>query len=115
GLNQAIDIVRTRVDGGIDRILVIPRKEAWGVRSFDPRDVDDFGRLWTYVSMKDGAILGQRHDNGSSAADTFFVWQYPLHSGRVFGLAGKAVVSIAGIGTTILCATGVWLWWRRRR
>src|SRR5690606_23037983 len=64
GLNAAIDTVRASVDGRIDSVLVIPRKAAWGIRSIDPRDIDDFGRLWTYVSMKDGAILGQRHDNG---------------------------------------------------
>jgi uncharacterized iron-regulated membrane protein len=84
------------------------------VRSFDARDIDDLGRLWTYVSMVDGRVLGQRHDNGSSAGDTFFAWQYPLHSGRAFGLPGQALVSAAGIGTTLLCVTGVWLWWRRR-
>lgn len=114
-IDAAIAAVRRQVDGDVDSVLVLPRKHAWGVRSFDARDVDDFGRLWTYVSMNDGRVLGQRHDIGSSAADTFFAWQYPLHSGRAFGMTGKVVVAIAGLGTASLCITGVWLWWRRRR
>lgn len=114
-LNAAVSRVRALVQGEIDSVLWIGRKAAWGVRSFDPRDVDDFGRLWTYVSMQDGRILGQRHDTGSSAADTFFAWQYPLHSGRAFGMPGKALVAVAGLGTAGICVSGVWLWWRRRR
>jgi uncharacterized iron-regulated membrane protein len=114
GINAAIRSVRAGVTGEIDSVMVLPRQAAWGVRSFDARDIDDLGRLWTYVSMVDGRVLGQRHDNGSSAGDTFFAWQYPLHSGRAFGLPGQALVSAAGIGTTLLCVTGVWLWWRRR-
>lgn len=114
-IDAAIDKVRAQVNGRIDSLLLIPRKAAWGVRSFDPRDIDDFGRLWTYVSMIDGSILGQRHDTGHTAADTFFVWQYPLHSGRAFGLAGQAIVSAAGVGTAALGVTGVALWRRRRR
>ena len=114
-IDATIATVRRQVDGDIDTVLVIPRKGAWGVRSFDARDVDDFGRLWTYVSMADGSLMGQRHDIGSSAADAFFAWQYPLHSGRAFGMTGKVLVALAGVGTAGLCITGVWLWWRRRR
>lgn len=114
GINEAIRTVRAGVAGEIDSVMVLPRQGAWGVRSFDARDIDDLGRLWTYVSMADGQVLGQRHDNGSSAGDTFFAWQYPLHSGRAFGTTGQALVSAAGMGTTLLCVTGVWLWWRRR-
>lgn len=114
-IDTALATVRSQVDGDIDTVLVIPRKGAWGVRSFDARDVDDFGRLWTYVSMADGSLMGQRHDIGSSAADAFFAWQYPLHSGRAFGMTGKVLVALAGVGTASLCITGVWLWWRRRR
>lgn len=115
GANAAIARTRALVDGDIDSVLALPRKAAWGVRSFDGRDIDDFGRLWTYVSMTDGRILGQRHDLGDSAGDAFFAWQYPLHSGRAFGLAGQVIISIAGLGTAAVCVSGVWLWWRRRR
>lgn len=114
GPDEAMRIVRARVSGDIDSMLALPAQAVWGVRSFDPRDIDDLGRLWTYVSMVDGSIAGQRHDNGSSAGDTFFAWQYPLHSGRAFGTVGKWIICAAGLGTAGICLTGVWLWWRRR-
>lgn len=99
----------------VDSLRVLPHVGAYAVRTFHARDVDDQGRFWTYVSMQDGRILGRRHDNGDSAGDTFFAWQYPLHSGKAFGLGGRIAVALAGVGTAALCLTGVWLWWRRRR
>lgn len=114
-LTAALAKVRSQVEGDIDSVLALDRKAVWGVRSFDSRDVDDFGRLWTYVSMTDGRILGARHDTGSSAGDLFFAWQYPLHSGRAFGLPGRILIAVAGVGTAAICITGAWLWWRRRR
>src|SRR5690606_27340228 len=44
-----------------------PEQGVYGVRSYDPRDPDDQGRLWTYVRMSDGAIVAERHDVGESA------------------------------------------------
>ena len=68
---------------------LFPRARAYAVRTFDAaRDPDDQGRLWTYVNMESGAIMGQRHDVGTSAGDLFLGWQYALHSGKFAGLPG---------------------------
>ncbi|MEP3157664.1 MAG: PepSY-associated TM helix domain-containing protein [Nitratireductor sp.] len=87
----------------------------YAVRTFDNHDVDNQGRLWTYVDMETGAISATRHDSGNSAADTFFVWQYALHSGHAFGLLGRVIVTIAGLATIYLGYSGYRLWWKRRR
>ncbi|MDH5823621.1 PepSY-associated TM helix domain-containing protein [Luteimonas sp. RD2P54] len=114
--DRAIALARERMPGArVDSLRILPHVGAYAVRTFDARDVDDQGRLWTYLAMDDGRVLGQRHDRGSSGGDLFFVWQYALHSGKGFGLAGRIVVFIAGLATALLCVTGVWLWWRRRR
>lgn len=114
--DRAIALVREQIGGAaVDSMRILPRVGAYAVRTFDARDVDDQGRLWTYVAMDDGRLLGQRHDRGTSAGDLFFVWQYALHSGKAFDLPGRAVVFVTGLGTSFLCITGVWLWWRRRR
>lgn len=113
-LDEALQVARRHGAGSIDSVLILEREAAYGVRSFDERDIDSYGRLWTYVSMRDGSLLGQRHDNGESAGDLFFAWQYPLHSGKAFGIPGRLVVFFAGVGTLALCVTGLLLWWRRR-
>lgn len=63
--------------------------------------------------MEGGQVREQRHDLG--AGDVFFAWQYPLHSGKGLGLAGRLLVLAGGLSTAMLCLTGLWLWWKRRR
>lgn len=108
-------IVLAAGDAPVHSVRLLPDKQAYAVRTFDARDVDNQGRLWTYVAMDDGRLLGQRHDVGDSAGDTFFAWQYALHSGHAFGATGQTLVFLGGVVTIASCVTGFVLWWRRRR
>ena len=114
GLDAALAAAARRTGAQADSVLILPRQGVYGVRSFDARDIDGMGRLWTYVAMGDGAIVGQRHDNGEGPGDAFFAWQYPLHSGKGLGSTGRWLVFAGGLATAALCATGVWLSVRRR-
>lgn len=115
GIDRAIAIVT----GGrepVHSVRVFPWAGAYAVRTFVPaRDPDDQGRLWTYVSMADERIMGQRHDIGSSGGDLFLAWQYPLHSGRFAGLPGRIIVALLGLVTAWLCWSGLRLYLRRKR
>ncbi|KTE44212.1 MULTISPECIES: PepSY-associated TM helix domain-containing protein [unclassified Sphingopyxis] len=110
-LARAVGTARARVHS----VRLFPDHGVYAVRTYDPRDRDDQGRLWHYVAMDDGRIVGTRHDNGTTAGDEFFAWQYPLHSGKAFGLAGRLAILAGGAVTLWLCWSGVMLWWRRRR
>lgn len=114
GLDRAIAAV-TGDRADVHSVRILPDHAAYAVRTFDPRDPDYQGRLWTYVAMADARILGQRHDNGSSAGDGFFAWQYPLHSGQALGEPGRWIVFVSGFLTSALVITGWMLWLRRRR
>lgn len=112
-LAEAMRRVAPRAE--IDSLRLLPEHGVHVVRTFDPRDLDDQGRLWTYVSTTDGAIVARRHDNGESAGDQVFAWQYPLHSGKALGLPGRIIVALGGVVTAMLAVTGAMLWLRRRR
>ncbi|HET6524626.1 PepSY-associated TM helix domain-containing protein [Sphingopyxis sp.] len=99
----------------VHSVRLFPDHGVYAVRTFDARDRDDQGRLWHYVAMDDGRVVGTRHDNGTTAGDEFFAWQYPLHSGKAFGLIGRLLVLLGGVVTLWLCLSGIKLWWRRRR
>lgn len=113
GIDEAIRSIDKL--GPVHSVRLLPDEGVYAVRTFDARDRDDQGRMWTYVSMADGRIVASRHDNGSSAADQFFAWQYPLHSGKAFGLPGRIAIFIGGLATALLCVTGIRLWLRRRK
>ena len=115
GVDAAITRVVGETGERVHSVRIFPDHGVYAVRTFDARDRDDQGRLWHYVAMHDGSITGVRHDNGTTAGDQFFAWQYPLHSGKALGLGGRLLVLFGGVVTLWLCLSGVKLWWRRRR
>jgi uncharacterized iron-regulated membrane protein len=50
-----------------------------------------------------------------TAADVFAQLQLPLHSGRIFGTAGRVIISGVGVLVALLSLTGVLVWWRKRQ
>jgi uncharacterized iron-regulated membrane protein len=42
-------------------------------------------------------------------------WLYPAHSGRVFGLATITLVFLSGLATAMMCVTGAYVWWKKRK
>lgn len=113
-IDAAIDISGTPKDK-IHSLRFYPDHHAYAIRTFDEKDVDNQGRLWTYVSMVDGRQVAQRHDVGVTAGDKFFSWQYALHSGHAFGLVGRILIFISGLIVIALFITGLKLVFRRRR
>lgn len=74
-----------------------------------------FGRTSVWIDSHAGQVLAVRDPRHDTAADTFIAWQFPLHNGEAFGLAGRWVVFFFGLSPALLFATGVLLWWRKRR
>lgn len=52
---------------------------------------------------------------GERTGNTIESWLYALHMARVFGRPYQALVCVVGVATAMLSATGIYLWWRKRR
>ena len=50
-----------------------------------------------------------------AATDLFLQLQFPVHSGRIFGIPGRILISAMGLGVAMLSVTGVMIWLRKRR
>ena len=68
-----------------------------------------------YFDGVSGALLGIRQPWIGTAADIFLQAQFPLHSGRIFGLPGRILISGMGLMVAALSVTGVVIWYRKRR
>lgn len=68
-----------------------------------------------YLDGLDGRIVGARVPSQGSAGDVFVQLQFPLHSGRIAGLTGRIIISLAGLATPMLAITGVTVWLKRLR
>jgi uncharacterized iron-regulated membrane protein len=99
-------------------MLYAPRLAAYGVGYFKARnDVSrrGLGDPWLYWDARTGAPAGGRIPGRGSAGDLFVEAQFPLHSGRVAGLAGRIVISVTGVAVAVLSATGLLIWLKKAR
>lgn len=73
------------------------------------------GNPWLFFDAQDGGRVGAQVPGSGSAGDIFLQAQFPLHSGRIIGIAGRVLVSVSGLLVATLCVTGVIIWVRKRR
>ncbi|MQQ99953.1 PepSY-associated TM helix domain-containing protein [Glaciimonas soli] len=92
--------------------------DLYGVGFFEAgNDHGDFGlgNTWLYFDSTDGHAAGGKIPGTGSAGDLFMQAQFPLHSGRILGLAGRVMISLLGAVVAMLSVTGVVIWARKRR
>jgi uncharacterized iron-regulated membrane protein len=73
------------------------------------------GNPWLYFDAATGAPAGASVPGEGTAGDIYLQAQFPLHSGRILGLPGRILVSVLGVVVAGLSATGIVIWWRKRR
>jgi uncharacterized iron-regulated membrane protein len=61
-----------------------------------------------------GALLEVHAPNGQHAGNTITSWLLALHMAHVFGLPYRIFVCALGLAITMLSATGVYIWWKKR-
>jgi len=67
------------------------------------------------IDPYNGSVLAKIDSREMTAGDILLAWQFPLHNGEVFGLAGRWVVFFSGLVPLILYGTGLSFWLRKRR
>ncbi|HEY6880421.1 MAG TPA: PepSY-associated TM helix domain-containing protein, partial [Polyangiales bacterium] len=83
-------------------------------RAGDAHGDGGLGNPQLFIDADTGAPIARTLPNEGSAGDLFMRAQFPLHSGRIFGLLGRATVSVLGVVIAMLSFTGVWLWAKKR-
>lgn len=94
------------------------KRGVYGVGFFHPEnDHGDggLGNAYLYYLGADGSYAGDHVPGTGSAGDIFLQAQFPLHSGRIFGIAGRVAISVLGALVAMLSITGVVIWARRQR
>lgn len=81
---------------------------AFGVLD-DPMDT-----RWLYFDGQTAAPKGEAVPGIGTAGDIFLQLQFPIHSGRVFGLPGRILICLTGLVVAMLSVTGVVVWWKKR-
>ncbi|HET8938092.1 MAG TPA: PepSY-associated TM helix domain-containing protein [Polyangiales bacterium] len=90
----------------------------YGVGFFEPGNTHGDGGLgnpYLHYDGRDGRFLGAEVPGEGSAGDLFLQAQFPLHSGRIAGVAGRVVITLLGLVIAGLSVTGLVIWAQRRR
>ena len=87
----------------------------YGVALTDDGELN-FRRLGpiAYVFDGDGRFVYEDNPYEDSAGRAVARSLYPLHTGKIAGLAGQVLDFILGLATVEQGVTGVYLWWKRR-
>ncbi|WP_322031137.1 PepSY-associated TM helix domain-containing protein [Paraburkholderia sp. J76] len=96
----------------------LPASGMYGVGYYAPgKDHGDagLGNAWLMFNARTGEVLGRQIPGQGSAGDIFVQAQFPLHSGRIAGLAGRIAVSATGLVVALLSVTGVLIWLKKAR
>ncbi|MBA5689407.1 PepSY-associated TM helix domain-containing protein [Rugamonas apoptosis] len=114
---EAMDIAQQRVpQGRLTRLSLGSAKAPYEIRLRQPDEIrEGDGSTRVSVDAYSGAVLRVRDPLKAASGDTFFNWQFPLHTGEAFGLVGRLLVSFCGLAPLAFMITGLVLWLGRRK
>lgn len=78
-------------------------------------DLHRLGDTIVWVHPGSGEILFERSARNRSKGESVMHSLYPLHTGSMFGAAGKVAMCITGLAMLLMFPTGLWVWLRKRR
>ena len=73
------------------------------------------GHKRLYYDATDARLIGHTIPWQGTAGDLIVQAQFPLHSGRILGVPGRVLISAMGLVVAMLSATGIYLWWKKRK
>lgn len=118
GPGKAESIAQTKHSGGKLQYLNFPT-ETNGVYQVCSDEVEELNRFvlndrCVFVDQHSGEILRTMDASTGSGGDIFLQWQWPLHSGKAFGVPGRILVFFSGLASAILFVTG-FIRWRQKQ
>ena len=97
------------------RRLTVPTKpgQPWSVRMRQPFEWTPNGRTTLYFDAT-GAVLRVDDPSGGSTAASINEKLYPVHAAKTGGLLWKLVMTLSGLGLTLLGLLATWSFWIRK-
>lgn len=115
-ITQMLAAAKQRFPDAAIRRLTIPSKpdQPWSVRMRQPFEWTPNGRTTLYFKG-DGSLL--RVDDPAVAGRAASVMEafYPVHTAKVGGLSWKLLMTLSGLGLTMLGSFAVWSFWIRKK
>jgi uncharacterized iron-regulated membrane protein len=99
-------------------LFYVPSLGIYGVGYFaadESQGGAGLGNPWLLMDARSGKLIAAQVPGRGTAGDIFMQLQFPLHSGRIAGLAGRIAVSFTGVFVAVLSVTGLLIWLKKAR
>ncbi|MBA5605374.1 PepSY domain-containing protein [Duganella sp. FT3S] len=117
GVAAALEAAQRQMpQGRLSRLSLGSARAPYEIRLRQPGEIRaGDGSTRISVDAYSGAVLRVRDPLAAAPGDAFLNWQFPLHTGEAFGLAGRLLVSLSGLAPLAFMITGLVLWLGRRK
>jgi uncharacterized iron-regulated membrane protein len=95
-------------------VSVPPPTGVYSVSARFPEDLTPGGRSRVYIDQYSGAVLIAEGSRTAPAGSRVITLNRAIHTGDVFGMPSKIVMSLASLAVVVQLVSGLLLWWRKR-
>jgi len=114
--DAALEIARKALPGATPfSVPVVSPTDAYNVRARFPEDLTPGGRSRVLIDSYSGAVLSADSSRTAPGGRRVETLNRAIHTGDVWGIPSKIVMSIASIMAPVQLLTGVMLWVRRKK
>ena len=114
--DQALEIARRALPGTSPfYVSVVSPTAAYVVRSRFPEDRTPGGRSLVMIDSYTGRVMFAEGSRTAPGGRRIEILNRAVHTGDIFGLPSKIVVSLASLMAPVQLVTGLMLWARRKR
>ena len=114
--DQAVEIARNALPGATPFQVNVPGpKGFYFVRSRFPEDLTPGGRSRVAVDQYTGQVLASESSRTGPGGTRLVNLNRAVHTGDIFGLPSKALMSLASLMLVLQVVSGVTMWWKRIR
>jgi uncharacterized iron-regulated membrane protein len=115
-VDQALETARKALPGATPFAIFVPNpKGAYRIALRYPEDRTSGGRSRVLVDQYTGRVLFSEGSRTAPAGARLAIANRAIHTGDIFGIASKAVMSLASLLLVLQCASGLVMWWKRIR
>jgi uncharacterized iron-regulated membrane protein len=113
--DEAIDVARTALPGATPFAIAVPGPNGvYFIRSRYPEDLTPGGRSQIVVDQYSGKVLFALGSRTAPAAVRMVIATRAIHTGDIFGMPSKIVLSLASLMAVMQLVSGVVMWRKRR-
>ncbi len=114
--DRALEIARGAVPGATPFFVpFVSPTDAYVIRARFPEDLTPGGRSRVVIHSYTGDVMSIDNSRTAPGGRRFEVVNRAIHTGDIYGLPSKIVMSIASLMAPVQLITGVMLWSRRKR